>query len=148
IVKMLKDLNSKKLWARDYGFPNWVRTYETVKKWVSDKLGAQQTQGEPDKKLSLLAEDLSSGRPKYLVERAIEPLRGKEEPLLKLLPIDTSTAAPILWPLGKVKKIVLLSATIGKSDIQQMGLSDRRVLWISVPSPIEPERRPFIWEPV
>lgn len=147
LVKMLKDLNAKKLWARDYEFPSWVRSYSSALNWAKTVNGAGKSDAWK-KKLSLLVEDLSGGHPRYLVERAIEPLRGHAEPLLKLLPIDTSSCPPVLWPKGKVRKIFLLSATIGKSDIRQMGLDNRRVCWISVPSPIPASRRPFISEPV
>lgn len=140
LLPMIQSLMAKKLWYRDYKWPHNVRTYQQLLDW------AQEAHGEnpEDKKLKTLYEDLQSGRNQYLVEKGFDRLRGHEEGVLKLLPVDTSSFPKILWPPHRVKKIVLMSATIGRKDLQQMGLEGLRVAWISVPSPIEAWRRPVI----
>jgi Rad3-related DNA helicase len=52
-----------------------------------------------------------------------------------------------LWP-KKIKKVILLSATINEEDIKRLGLQDRRVAYLRLDSPIPPERRPFVYTPV
>lgn len=144
LLRMLRDLSSKKLWYRDYKFPHNVRTYEQLLIWARERHESMPA----DKKLKTLLGDLESGRNHYLVEKGEDLLYGKKESLLRLLPIDTSASPPILWPNGKVDKIILLSATIGMKDVEQMGLANRRLSWISVPSPILPWRRPVIADSV
>lgn len=144
LLGMLREFAAKKLWQHVYNYPEYIRDYSGLLKWVRDKRQELEEEGqEPDAKLEALFKDLTSGAPKYLVEKAVEPHFGKEKPLLRLLPIDTSDQPPVLWP-GQVRKILLLSATIGRKDLEQLGLDRRRVSWIATPSPIPAERRPIL----
>ena len=142
LLGMLRDLASKKLWKKEYGYPGYLKSYRDLRKWVDDAL--EERPG--DQKLTILKADLDSGANQYLVEAAEEPYFGKMAPCLKLLPIDTSKQPPLLWPNGKVKKIVLLSATIGPQDLHQLGLAKKRVCWIETESPIPAKNRPLIIE--
>jgi len=143
LLGMLRDFASKKLWKHQYHYPDYIKSYSDLLRWVQDKREERQEEGQPvDQKLEALHKDLTSGAPKYLVEKGTDLYFGEEKPLLKLLPIDTSDQPPILWP-SAVKKLVLLSATIGPKDLEQLGLDRRRVTWIATPSPIPPERRPI-----
>lgn len=143
LLRMLQDLAAKVLWQRDYQFPDNIKDYRALLRWVTNKRAEiEEDSRPPDKKLEVLWADLSGGAPKYLVEAASEPYRGKLQRCLKLLPIDTSASPPLLWPPTRVKKLVLLSATIGPKDLEQLGLAGRRVCWIRSASPIPAERRP------
>lgn len=143
LLGMLRDFASKKLWQHQYHYPDYIKSYSDLLKWIKDKRWELEDAGEkPDPKLELLFKDLNSGSPKYLVEKSTELYFGKEKPVLKLLPIDTSDQPPVLWP-AQVKKIVLLSATFGRKDLEQLGLDRRRVSWIASPSPIPPKQRPI-----
>lgn len=145
LIKMITDLAAKRLWKKDYHFPNWVTNYRTLLRWVKEKL----KEYPQDKKLNILLQDLESGNMRYIVERTIEPWRGRDEEVLKLLPIDISREKPVLWPSHtkrKVEKIILLSATLSRVDIQQLGLDKRRVIWIRTESPIPAERRPISYQ--
>jgi Rad3-related DNA helicase len=82
------------------------------------------------------------------VSKGVELLRGHEEEVLKLLPLDVSDYRPVLWPPNKVRKIVLMSATIGEVDIRDLGLNHRRVSYIQADSIIPVDRRPIIYDPV
>jgi Rad3-related DNA helicase len=53
----------------------------------------------------------------------------------------------MFWP-KEVEKLILLSATIGPKDIQELGLHHKRVLYIEAKSPIPPERRPILIDPI
>lgn len=55
----------------------------------------------------------------------------------------------LLWPVKKVKKVILLSATINEMDVTRLGLdANKRVAYYRCDSPIPPERRPFLYSPV
>lgn len=144
LLGMLRDFAAKKLWQHVYQYPDYIRDYSSLLKWVKDKRFELQDAGYPqDSKLEALYKDLNSGAPKYLVEKGVDLHFGKEKSLLKLLPIDTSDQPPILWP-NQVRKLILLSATIGPKDLEQLGLDGRRVSWIATPSPIPPQNRPIV----
>jgi Rad3-related DNA helicase len=103
------------------------------------------------KKLALLEESLDFEAPSYIPQRTKEEFngkgteRGKPELMdcIRLTPTDISEAPPMFWP-REVKKIVLMSATIGPKDIEQMGLGKRRVIYIDCKSPIPRGNRPII----
>ena len=60
-----------------------------------------------------------------------------------MTPLEVGQEARRLWP-SEVSKVILLSATIGAKDIETLGLSGRRVAYLHSPSPIPPDRRPFV----
>jgi Rad3-related DNA helicase len=66
---------------------------------------------------------------------------------VKPLNID-KLAEKILWPRDKVNKIILTSATIGKQDIELLGLSDRKIAYHESKSNIPKNSRLFIVDPV
>lgn len=142
VLDTIRALSAKKVWQFQHLYPDWVNTYQTLYRWVSGKAT------HSDKKIfQTLKEDLEANSKQYLVKRGMEPYRGEERDCLSLLPLDVSRQPPIFWP-NKVKKIVLMSGTISYKDIEAMGLDKRRVCYIDMPSPIEPEARPVIYQPV
>lgn len=148
VLSMLQDLEGKKYWMHTHGYPNTVATYGDVLEWLDSKpkLG---------KKLQQLKEYLTAPNPRYIVQRTRELWRGsgvkagraEMRDVLKLVPICVRDAKDYLWP-SKVKKIVLLSATIGRKDIEAMGLDRRRVAYLECQSPIPAENRPIIIDSV
>lgn len=141
-LAMLRDMAAKKFWKHQYNWPDKVKDYKSLLAWVVLKKEELAKRRIADAKLDLLHADLTSGSHKYLVEKGTDLWHGDEREVIRLLPIDTSTQPPVLWPPGRVKKLVLLSATIGPKDIEQLGLAKRRVTWISTPSPIPSAQRP------
>ena len=139
LLGMVREFAGKRLWQKDVPYPYNLKTYKDLSSWIakSKKLYPQ---------LEELDRDLRRPKSFYLVEKATEPLRGKMENCLKLLPIDTRNTPPFLWPKGPrgVQKVVLLSATISPQDIEQLGLAGRRVVWIESPAPIPAKQRPVI----
>jgi len=145
LLGMLRDLAAKTLWQHEYAYPGYIRSYKDLLDWVSEERAHREGDGRgPDKKLDLLYADLTNGTNRYLIEQAVQPHFGRPKPCLKLLPIDTRDAPPLLWPPGRVKRVILLSATLGEADITQLGLGRRRSLTIETPSPIDPSRRPIV----
>jgi Rad3-related DNA helicase len=102
-------------------------------------------------KVEKLLETLKSRHPQYSVSRAVREFNGKgtkrgepeERDCIVLTPLEVGEQARRLWP-PDVKKVILLSATIGRKDIETLGLSGKRVAYLHSPSPIPPDRRPFV----
>jgi Rad3-related DNA helicase len=142
LIPTIQDLEAKKLWQHDWRFPNSLRNYADLAWWLESLEDYQKTD-----LLLELEEELHSTRPKYIVERTKDWWRRTTPPeqrsLLKLLPIDIRDAMPHFWP-AKTKKIVLMSATISRKDIEALGLDRRRVLYLEATSPIPISNRPII----
>lgn len=84
----------------------------------------------------------------FFVERTHDWYRGRKMELLRVRPTTAQHLPHNLWPRGKVKKLVLMSATIHELDIQRLGLSGRRVMYFKGDSAIPADRRPFVAEGV
>lgn len=149
LIPTIRDRQSLVIWAHDYKFPSKMFTREQMQEWVQTLPARIQKH----KKIRLLQEAVTFDVPLYIAQRTQEEfsgkgtLRGQPEmrDCIKLSPVDISTAPPMFWEPGKVKKIVLMSATIGEKDTEQLGLGGRRrVMYIDCASPIAPDRRPII----
>lgn len=143
IKEFLREQNGKKLWAAHYGIPSWARTYGKLLDWAKRHPRAAQ-----DKKLQILIDELENGKQNFLMSRGPELYRGREEDCISLLPLRIRDSKPILWPEKKVKKIVLMSATMSPTEIHGLGLDGRRVVYLDGESPIKPARRPLVYMPV
>lgn len=139
LQNMLKDMAAKKIWKHEYHYPGNIYSYGKLYDWTVGELKKKPK----DKKLLSLKEDLERNKVRYLVEKGTGYYRGEERECLKLIPVDVKDQPPLLWPQGTVKKIFLLSGTINRKDVDDMGLGDRRVAIIDAPSPIPVERRPL-----
>lgn len=129
-----------RLWQHLYDWPDYIKTVADLLEWLetaSSDLAARQ------EKLDDLRKTLASSHSTHLIEITQDLYRGKLRKLLKLTPLDARDAKPILWP-RQVRKIVLMSATINEHDIYDLGLDQRRVLYISADSPIPPANRPVV----
>jgi Rad3-related DNA helicase len=143
LIHMLQDMAAKRIWRYQYGWPTSIRSLGDILDWVST------LDVSKDKKLRKLKKEIESTSPATLVQRTRELWRGKEErELLKLIPLDTRDEPPTLWPPNKVRKIVLMSATIAKPDIDNMGLGKKRVCYLEIGSSIPVESRPVIYRPI
>lgn len=79
----------------------------------------------------------------------LKRFRDSDQEVITVKPLRVANlAADMLWPDDQVKKIVMLSSTIGATDVEELGLKDRRVGYFESGSPIAPERRPFMVWPV
>jgi Rad3-related DNA helicase/signal recognition particle subunit SEC65 len=132
ILKVLQDLGAQKIWRHDYKYPWDMWNSSDILNWVENM---EETMGELPPVIAGLREEITSASPRYVIKRGRGALPEERE-LLTMLPVDTSDAPPVLWPGGKVQKIVLVSATISYKDIEGMGLGKRRTLYLESPSPI------------
>lgn len=139
LVPMLQDLAATNIWWHEYKYPRTVQTLSDILKWLE---GIENK----DDKLNDLLQVIKQVKETSMVHQTQDLYRGESRPVLKIIPLDTADAPPVLWPPKKVNKIVLLSATIGETDVQSMGLANRRVLTIDCESPIPPANRPVYAE--
>ncbi len=141
LVPMLQKLAAKKLWHHKYGYPTYAKTREQLIAWVnSPSNGWNSTE---DILYHKFKQELLGPRPSFLIENGLDLYHGEEQECLRMIPLDIREEPPFLWP-SQVKKIVLLSATISRKDIEQLGMSGRKVQYIQSSSPIEAERRPIV----
>jgi len=137
LVPMLQDFEGVKFWEHVDGFPP-VTTVFDLMLWLAGQKGTKYA-----KALKLLEKKPED----YTVSIEEAFYRGKIQGCLRIYPLTPRNNKPILWPPSKVKKLLLMSATINKPDVVDLGLNNRRVGIIEVPSDIPPERRPFIYKP-
>lgn len=153
LLPHIRERQSLRLWKHDWGFPQQRgRLEEWLQKLPQNKKRV--------KLIEALSDALLSRCPQWTIQYATEEFGGKgtqrgrpeDRPCLKLLPVDVRDAPPIFWPgLGKpegTEKLVLLSATISRKDVQALGLDRKRVLYLGCESPIPASHRPVIFIPV
>jgi Rad3-related DNA helicase len=154
LIPTIRDRLAVHIWQHDYRYPSNMHTPEEMRKW----LGGLHPTKLKHKKIQVLREAVQYQVPTHIARRTTAPFNGKgtrrgfpeERDCIELLPVDISEAPPMMWP-REVKKIVLMSATIGEKDIEALGLMGkggpqgrRRVLYIKCKSPISPEHRPIV----
>lgn len=145
LLPLIVELESKHVWLPIGGdsrslLPHSINTYGKLRDYL------EKHEELTGKVWDTLREELQDGRERYLVKRGERDYHSHSKDALTLVPVDTSHSdkAQMLFPLKKVKKLLLLSGTINAIDVEQMGLGGRRVLTLSCPSPIEPKRRPIV----
>lgn len=155
LVPMIKQLASKRFWHHQFRFPTNLDSRDKIRSWVNsltpERFNFQWKPNGEDRAwahqqgLQELKDELNSTRPHYLVRLAEDTYRGKEEPVILMEPVDVKgrEEANFLWP-KHVEKIVLLSATLSRKDIEQLGMGDKRITFIEADSPINAENRPIV----
>lgn len=137
---MLQEMAAVRLWRREYGFPR-MREVRDVLTWL-EEIGPTE-----DSRIELLRSTMYGAKPEYMVDVSPQEWRGKPADCISLIPVDVRTRTSPLW--GKdVRKIVLMSATLNRLDVVNLGLDRRRVMYIELPSSIPPENRPIVYHPV
>lgn len=139
LISMLQQMSSKKLWYNKYKFPSSIETREDMVRWVNSPENGWNRALDPTYKK--FKQELLSNRPRFIFKVSEEPYRDTTDTCISMRPIDVSDEPPIMWP-DKVKKMVLLSATLSRKDIEQLGLSDKKIMYIEADSPITADRRP------
>lgn len=142
LLDMLQDKQDIKLWQSLYKFPTGMKTVAAVIEWAQDYLSVHN-----DAKLSEALRQIILVRNNALVVYKPTLKRGQHDIALHVIPASTRSVPPWLWPQSKVRKIVLLSATISPHDVEELGLSNRRVAYLECGSPIPAAHRPVVFEP-
>ena len=139
LIDIIQDRESMLIWGNKYAFPRNIKTTAELLEWIEDQ--------KPDEKLAQIRATLLKFHNQHLIEYTNDFYRGASVPVLKIKPIKVRTTQTWMWP-AKVKKLVLMSATISAQDICEMGLDKRRVVYIDVDSPIPSVNRPINFVPV
>lgn len=147
LIPHIRNRMALRLWQHDVKYPDNMRTIDQMRAFLN-KL--DQKKRKSSKKLSAWYNAIHSANPEYTVSRTKAEFNGKgtvrgepeERDCIELLPVDITQAPPIFW--GSSKKLVLLSATINKKDIQTLGLLRKKVLYIDCESPISAQSRPIV----
>lgn len=150
LISTIQDRVSELVWHHDYQYPD-NGDHATLRRWL-EKL---PTRIRKHKKIQHLEEALTAESPRHVIGFTTEQFNGKgtrrgqpeERRCLKLYPVDVRDHAGMFWPTG-VEKVVLMSATIGPKDIEELGLASKRVVYLESGSPIPAERRPIQLVPV
>lgn len=153
LIPVLQDRMAICIWQHDYNYPDNMYSNEQVVRWLES--GNLSPTKRRHKKMQTLRGAVTHDIPQYVIQRSTRSFNGKgtqrgapeERDCLLLLPVDISGSPPVFWP-SSVRKKVLLSATIGKKDIQALGLDTGRVLYINAESPIPATRRPIVQVPL
>lgn len=138
LIPMLQDFEGIKIWKHLTPYPSNIRTAAELLMWAASR-------GPKDKLGRKIGKLLGKNPMDYTIVHEEAAYRGHTRDCLRIYPLTPKNNAPILWPPSKVRKLVLMSATIAPPDIEDLGLHRRRVGYIEVPSDIPVERRKFIY---
>ena len=160
LISTLQEMHAKKIWHKDLQYPPGLETREQIRDFFNNipkdyysnlfkrghgkkKRGvANPIEFKLYDKIQKFKTELNSERPKYMFEMGTDKYRGEELDCIKMLPLDIRTEPEILW--SSTKKMVLLSATLSRKDIEQLGIADKKIQYIEADSPIRAELRPVI----
>lgn len=143
LVDIVQDKEGMAIWSSKHRYPHNLKTTGDVLGWIEGALARGDNRG-----LAKIRAALLRANHNYIIVHTTDRHYGGPEPVLKIKPVSVCDARPWLWPTTTVKKLVLMSATIGPEDIKELGLTRRRVKYIEVESPIPPVNRPVIFAPV
>jgi len=135
MLDMLKEMHAKKIWQHLHGFPDNLATIGDLVSWAE--------KNKHQNNIDVLLEELTRVHPASVVEYGKELYNNRPEVCIKIKPFSVKDKPPILWPT-KIKRIILMSATINQKDLEFMGLGDRVIKWIDTPSPIPVANRPIV----
>ncbi len=151
LLPIIRERFALTLWQHDYHYPSTAWRPEQLLQWAS-KLSEKR---KKTRKVEALLDALESNKPLYTAQRTKQWFNGKgtirgepeERDCIQLLPVDIRGVPALFWP-REVRKIVLLSATISRKDIEALGLDRRKVLYINCESPIPADSRPIVAVPI
>lgn len=146
LPKVVADLGAKGFWPHKLGLAlSGLNDFDYLLKWSA-------ALSKTDKQARFIHDNLSSSSPEYIFTFTQEFFSGggwayekkvkKGEPTLlpylKAIPINLTNQPNTLY---SSPKLVLLSATIGRKDLEAIGLDKKRVIYLEGKSPIPPEQR-------
>jgi len=140
MLPMLQGLHATKLWRFKERYPADLRTVQQLLLWM-------ESQSVLSNNMKKLRGELKSLTATSTIQFTTDYYRGVEKDCIKIVPLDVSNEAPVLWP-KKTKKILMMSATIDATDVDNMGLGTKKVLYIDVESETPEKQRPIIFSPV
>jgi len=148
LIPTMRGFDTKILWKHDAEYAHNMYSLDQVKFWLS-RLSDKK---KKLKKIQQLVDIIYSEPPTHVVERGVEWFNGKgtlrgepeQRDCLKYYPLEPSPGTKNLFFPKETEKIVLMSATISKVDIEELGLGKRRVVYLNAASPIPRGSRPIV----
>lgn len=144
LVDMLDEQSIIRLWQHEYKWPSDLRDTHDLLLWTEQsKLLMPPAQV---KKIAAIRSMILRAPDDVFMSTSVESYRGKPDTVLTIRPRFPKDKTWLTIP-RKVKTIVLMSATIGQHDLHELGLDVAhrgKTLFLEVPSPIPPERRPIV----
>lgn len=159
LSSVIRDMHSKSLFAHRVSAPREiVDDPDLTHKWVLG-LTDSDLQSYTEKERTILAsfqKDLRSSQPLHFYNWSTdfwsnggeawgEKLYRSEPtelPVLVQQPLDIFTKPPPFWQDGQ--KLVLMSATVGRHDLYELGLDRTRPVFIEGDPPISTDRNPIL----
>ena len=156
LSKIIRDMHSKKLFAHKVNMPKeCVNDTKRTEEWV---LGLKNFNGmtkTEEEILKAYKADLEADKPSHFYSWSTdfwsngglfwgeklnrsEPI---EAPILTQQPLDIFTKPSLFWK--DKQKLVLMSATIGRHDLYELGLDRTRPIFIEGDPPISFDRNPI-----
>lgn len=139
LIDTLLDFDGVKIWKHLTPYPPFRNILDVIE-WSYDYK-------DVDKKIGKLHDILKRKPEEYTMKLEVCPYRGHDREVLKVIPLTPRNNKPFFWP-ARVKKIIMMSATIGVDDLYEFGLDKRKVKIIDGGSPIPKENRPIKYDPV
>jgi hypothetical protein len=140
VLPMLQERWAKKLWQHEWHYPDDIETIEDFVAW------AETVPPPHDRAIKQVVRDVVHDQ-NYTIELTEELWRGKPGRVLLLKPLTVRELKPWMWN-ARVKKIVLMSATLSEWEIYELGLDRRQVAYLEVESSIPAVNRPVRVQPV
>jgi Rad3-related DNA helicase len=142
LVDILADMRTVRIWSAEYDYPADLERVGDVLVWIESQDWQNDEVLKKARKGILSIQDCS------IVEYKSAMLRGQWSDVLEVVPTSNRGFPPIFWPPKIVRRVILLSATIGPKDIEEMGLGNRKITHIEADSPIDPMRRQIHIHPI
>lgn len=140
LVEALQDAEGIKIWKHLSHYPDNVTSIMDVLRWAAS--------AEETAELKKLKGLLKNGIEQYTMDIAVENYRHNDQERIRVYPLTPRNNKPIFWPPSKVKRMVLLSATLSAEDLYDLGLDRFYTAWLRCESRIPPEQRPALYDPV
>lgn len=143
MVDVLAELREVSMWRSEFQFPEKLQTVADVIEW-----GQGYLKKHPRSRIRFLLKHIIAIQRGSEVVYVKSRYKGHADVALRVVPGLDSDVPDWMWPYTQVRKIVLMSATIGNSDIKDLGLGRRGAVRFDCDSPIPVENRPFLYKPM
>lgn len=156
VISQLRETFTFKFWSHIDNYPMGMLTHGDVCIWLEKHIKVM------DSNATRLSKKEKAERAKYKDKllRLIEGMKGTpgdffyeyRKDYYRGVPKEGLFIAPInmkglVYKLRSAKKLILMSATINKFDLEELGLSDKRVRYIDAESEIPARSRPILFFP-
>jgi len=109
------------------------------------KKGAIQAKIEKYKRIY---EGIATAKNSFFFKQEVKTFRGRKQHCLTITPITMRFIPHGMWGGSKKVRVLLMSGTINDIDIEYLGLNRHSNVLLKTVSPIPPEQRPVLINPV